>query len=521
MKHTFKIKSTLSIFFICIAFNTYADDLPKSHGRSFFAQRPQGQNQARYLAHEVSLYPLCSSDCYSDVTSLAVEYTDNFNRDNIGKYLFFNGTNSMIFAGSATPALQKDVDAINFFLADDFWSRVEAKPRVQNVIVDLHTRKNLDNVWCGFYMEVDLPVVWTKWNVDLRETVTNVGTTIAANRLSNNIAATAPVHSVIEAWKGTALLQSNQTNPNADFPLIQQPMNYARIDGAQTKAALADLRFLFGYNLVCCDAYHVALNLRAVAPTGTRPSGEFVFEPIAGNGRHAELGGGVQMHYDLWSNDCDSNISLWFDGYVNHMFKARHKRTFDWTTNGIGSRYLWLKKFNAAGNQVVELTRGPNVTTLDCDVQVKVVGEATVFFDFNWCNWVFDIGYNVWGRTKEEVSITGSIAEGIYGIKGNTLVNFDGTVDLNVAPTTTINGATTAAPVAFTTANALKTSDLNPHSAAAPSAFSQKVFAHVGHTWHELDNTPFIGIGAEGEFSGKKNTALDQWGVWFKGGLTF
>jgi hypothetical protein len=512
MKHS--LQSIVTIFLISISFNSYADTISKNFGRSFFAQRPQEQNEARYLAHETSLYPLCSNKYYSDVTSLAVEYTDNFNRKNLGAYLFFNGKNSMVFAGSDTAPNLKDVDALNFFLADNFYSRVEANPHVQNAIVDLHTRKNLFNLWNGLYMEIDLPVVWTKWNVSLDETITNPGTTIAANKLSNTAAAPAPIHSMIEAWKGTAL---NPANVPTGFPLVTQPLHYAKINGSQETVALTNILFLLGYNVFCCDIYHIGLNARVVAPTGTRPHGEFVFEPVAGNGRHPALGGGIQMHYNLWSNDCDGNISIWFDGYIDHFFKTHQKRTFDWTNNGIGSRYLWLKKFNSS-NTLIEIVRGPNITTLDCDVTVNVIGEAVLFMDFNWRNWVFDIGYNVWGRSQEKVTITESITAGTYGILGDS-----GSNNNNVAPTTTINGATTAAPVLFTTANALKTSDLNPKSAASSSAFSQKVFAHLGRTWYEYDHKPFLGIGAEGEFasSSKKNRALNQWGVWLKSGLTF
>ena len=59
MKHS--LQSIVTIFLISISFNSYADTISKNFGRSFFAQRPQEQNEARYLAHETSLYPLCSS----------------------------------------------------------------------------------------------------------------------------------------------------------------------------------------------------------------------------------------------------------------------------------------------------------------------------------------------------------------------------------------------------------------------------------------------------------------------------
>ena len=58
-------------------------------------------------------------------------------------------------------------------------------------------------------------------------------------------------------------------------------------------------------------------------------------------------------------------------------------------------------------------------------------------------------------------------------------------------------------------------------SAINPTAMSNKVFAHVSYVWDGCDYNPFLGIGGEIEFSGKKNFALNQWAVWIKGGFAF
>jgi len=503
------LKGFMGVMLLSSISNIVADS-SDVFGKTFFAQRPQGSNRPRQLVGQIHDNVVCDFECcFNGVVSAALEYTDNFNRDEIGKYLFFNGTNSMIFAGASTAPANKDVDATNFILAHDFYGTVEAKPRVQNFIIDLLFRFNLDEWLCGLYFEVDLPVNWTKWDMDLRETATNKGTTINANTFGNDMPVNAPVNSIIEAWKGEAL---NTTT----LPLLKEKMNFAKVDGAKTKTTVADIRFALGYNFICCEHYHFGLSARAKAPSGTRPDGEFFFEPVSGNGHHTALGGGMDGHVDLWTNGCDQSFSVWFDGVIYHWFRAKQKRTFDYTNNGIGSRYLLLKKFNAAGDMVEEIVRGANITTLDAKVKVNVAGEGTLLFDYQRCGFTFDIGYNIWGRTKESVTITGEIEKNTYGIKGDT----EGTTtNIMTASNTKIDGsdggADGTAPVF------IQTSDLNNESAEAPSALSHKVFAHLSYAWIECDYIPFIGLGGEVEFSGKGNRALDQWGVWLKGGFSF
>ena len=61
-----------------------------------------------------------------------------------------------------------------------------------------------------------------------------------------------------------------------------------------------------------------------------------------------------------------------------------------------------------------------------------------------------------------------------------------------------------------------------------PRALSHKIFAHMSYAWNddmeEDEWSPFLGLGAEGEFAGKtcgNYATLSQWGVWLKGGLAF
>ena len=63
--------------------------------------------------------------------------------------------------------------------------------------------------------------------------------------------------------------------------------------------------------------------------------------------------------------------------------------------------------------------------------------------------------------------------------------------------------------------------DLDICSAMAPSAYSNSIVAHFTYLWEDNDWEPYMGVGGKAEFSGKGNTALNQWAVWAKGGITF
>lgn len=463
-------------------------------GKSFFAQRPQGMNRPRQMVGQVYWEYECR-DGFNGTASAAVEYTRSFNRKRIADYLFFNGTDTMRFAGSNTDPRNKDVDAINFIFPNvnvDFDSTVKASPRVENALIELNFHFNLDQWLCGLYTEIHAPMVWTKWNMKLEEKTTRVYFNVDA-------------FSIIEAWKG----DQRFNGPASVFNFLEA----AKVDGAQAKGGLANLEIDLGYTIACCDDYHVDASIRFFAPTGNRPEGEYFFEPIYGNGRHVQLGAGLKGHWDFWNDNCsEDGASLWLDGVIYHMFATRQKRTFDYLKNGVGSRYVLLKKFNSIGENI-GIFPGPNITTLNCDVKVKAVGEFTAMISSRFHEFEFDFGYNLWGRTGESISLKQEIEANTYGIAGNsTLTNQ--TTQSNY----TINGANAVNDGATTF---IKTSDLNVQSAAHPSAWTHKLFAHFGHDFPHPTFAPFIGFGGEIEFSARDNRALDQWGVWIKGGFTY
>lgn len=508
MKQTFK--KLLSIALITGAVVTQVDgnSANDAFGKPYFQGRSQGENLARRLVGDAHLLYRCDQDCLNGVLAVIPEYSQTFDQNKLGKYFSFRNpaaenANTMSFRGSDVPGrtlANTDVTAENFFLASNFDGTVTLKPQVKNFIADFNFRLNLDRWLSGLYFEIDVPVNWTSWNMNLQEEIINPGTTI--NQPPNTgfplYTAPAPVHSIIEAWRGFTngtLVFTAAGAPTQTAPTLA--MNFARVDGKQSKVGVADVNFILGYNFICNNCHHVGVNIRGTAPTGTRPNAEFLFEPIVGNGRHATLGAGLNAHTTFWDNGCDQSLSIWFDSAAYHLFNAKQRRTFDLIGHGVGSRYL------QPGGPNNSFVPGPNVTTVDSKVKINVAGEAILMLNYKRCGFTFDVGYGVWGRSKENITVTGTIAPDTFFIESNTLRINDPFLPF------------------INTAVFINTADLDAAAAEAPSALSHKVFSHLGYTWDCCAYSPFIGVGGEAEFSGKANRAFNQWGAWVKGGFAF
>lgn len=177
-----------------------------------------------------------------------------------------------------------------FGLPTTFQSSLFFKPRVSNLILDFNVYAGLDEWVTGLYFWAHAPVVATRWNLNFHEEVT---TTLPLSGYSAGYFAPSAVP------VGNLLTQAEEFFSDAKVPTLPdnvtfEPLAFARFERRrQTKSTLAEIQLALGYNFLMCEDYYLGLNFRVYAPTGNRPKGLFVFEPIAGNGKHWEVGLGV------------------------------------------------------------------------------------------------------------------------------------------------------------------------------------------------------------------------------------
>ncbi|MEX0671911.1 MAG: hypothetical protein WD068_00995 [Candidatus Babeliales bacterium] len=479
-----------------------------------FAPRSQASDTARRLVGRNLYLYRYEENGYYGTFSITPEVTRSFRTEELGRYLSPIADCNCFTVGQEALA---DIRGEDFGLnCTGTGNQVCLNPRVTNFLVEFSLFLGLDECWKGLFVDIHLPVVHTWWDTN------------CCLDASTTCSATFP----------SCLMSTNQTNTavgttnvvqalNGDFVWgdVNAEMCFGKLCCRPTKTGVADLQVNIGYNFWTCEDYHVAAKLVVKAPTGNKPNARFLFEPIVGNGGHWELGGGLTAHYILWNQDDNCNLAFHLDSEVTHLFGTGcETRLFDLCANGCYSRYLLLKKFSNNGTTLDGLERGPNVFAQNLSTSISVQGDVTALLSYKSECWLFDLGYNFWGRSQEQCDSTCfDIPEKTYGIKGIQPMCNGASANLTTASQSTIqesigtDGQGDAPNIPIFVSN----KDLNVYSALAPSAISNAFVFHAGYLWESSDYTPYLGLGGKIEFSGDCNTTLDQWALWLKGGLTF
>lgn len=623
---------SLSMAALCISCATLATDVIP-----YLAPRSQAINGARELVgwqSQINQWNMCSN--YGSF-SITPEYSQTFRHHDISKALFGNalveitstpttskkcspscGCEKILIQGSQVANRNPyALMAENFYLPPDFSSEITCKPKVKNIIVDFDYYQGFDEFAEGWYFRIHFPLVNTRWHLDYCETVTNKGVLAMAPGYFNNSYSYSTSGSIGIARdllpNNFTAYVSNEASINPDNRYY--PLRHARWDRCtRAKSGLAELTAALGCNFIRREQFLFGLNLRVAAPTGNRPHGTYLFEPIVGNGHHWEFGAGLNMWWVWWKSQCeDRNFTLYMDANVTHLFKTKQCRTFDlrdrddscsdWHKKPL-SRYMLAMKFTQSSEHLLAGDEGSlqapkyqfahvftpvaNLTTIPVSVSYAAQGEFILKLAYTHCNFQFDLGYDFWGRTCANICKQGccnnELRNNVWGLKGDAFVYgftstehlqpgtplsateskatiYAGTNDYASNPDSyNINSdidhpesawydATTRLytlgaswePVNTSLNPILLTEDNIDICSARTTAYSNKIFAHIGYIWKDIECwTPYLGIGGEAEFGSHDscnqqcrlnphcsenakctNFAFSQWGVWLKGGFTF
>ncbi len=491
-------------------------------GKSFFSPRSQSANAARNFAG-LELFTYDPARCTSwGFWSATVNYSHTFSTKSVAEYFF--GYDTLRFSGSQVPQRDdNDILADYFGLSTTFNGSVTLRPHWHSALVDLRLYAGLDGIARGLYATVYAPAAWTRSYIRLDEVVGDDGvSTPYPIQYMSDQQLNAPLRTINEAWNRTTL-----------YGDVQEPLTYGKIAGAQSQRGIADIHAELGWNFILCDHGHVGLRAHLGIPTGNRSTAEFLFEPMIGNGHHWELGVGASGHVRVWEKDGEQELAVYLDALLTHLCSSRQRRSFDFLKNGFGSRYLLLKEFNTIGAYTRRLVPAINKTTLACDVWYPLQLEFLFMFGYHYNSFSLDFGYNGWLRSRERIKLKGKIAHNKYGIKGIQNVTLPaGAPSSATQSIATLHGndfADQALLVDATSPLFVNTGDLNVKSAAATSALTHKLFAHVSYvlptTWYA---EPFVGMGTEIEFEGilprdsePNKPTMSQVSLWIKGGFVF
>lgn len=305
-----------------------------------------------------------------------------------------------------------------FGLPTDFESKLMFNPRVQNSVADFDFYFGLDYLLNGLYFRFHAPFVRTTWNLNCTEEVINAGVNEYPAGYFGPTAV--PRDQLLQQFTNFA---SGQV-PNLNSPITFLPLMNAKFPTKSlTKTGLAEIRAAFGWNFLQSEGHHFGLNMRTAIPTGNKPEGIYLFEPIVGNGKHWELGLGLTCHYLLLVDCKDRSIGFYFDANITHMFWNNQRRTFDLINKPL-SRYMLLEKLGTpVTNLFINTQQGTaegsnpppyqfqnqyvsvaDLTTFDVEVGITMQVDATAMVNMRFGNWDIDVGYNYWNRSCESIA---------------------------------------------------------------------------------------------------------------------
>jgi len=317
-----------------------------------------------------------------------------------------------------------DLLADYFGLPTDYKSIVCFKPEISNLLVECDFYLGLDEWVQGLYLKFRAPIVHTRWDLNMCECIQEDGVNNHPTGYFNGeLLGQDPNYYGINRIHLTPSFTSFITGCSfIDADDIRfLPLHYAKMNCTDmTKTALADLRMELGWNFACDRHYNVGLNIQAASPTGTRPEGFYLFEPIVGNSKHWEIGGGIHAFYDFYvSKDEYSCASIYLDANITHLFKTKQVRSFDLCGKPL-SRYMLAGKYGSPvsdlkGGATPESSQTPNkqflgiyeplanLTTFSVDVGIGAQADVVLMLQYTHSNFSIDLGYGFWGRTCEDI----------------------------------------------------------------------------------------------------------------------
>lgn len=318
--------------------------------------------------------------------------------------------------------------------------------------------------------------------------------------------------------------------------------NYGKISpNTRTKAGIDDISVKLGWDAVTQERGHVAFYSQFFIPTGKGTKAHYLFEPLVGSD-HWGIGGGLNADMAVWQNDCAS-VYLMFDARYAYFLKHKEWRSID-LFNGDWSRYLLVATPTA---QTTPLP-GINYMTQHVSVTPRSMFEAWAALSFATEKWDIELGYDFWIRAQEKIRLKDipNLGVGIFDFGANpdagicvisahcakicaaipsqpngpihddTFTPLQNSEAVNKQGTTKASSCNTAR-----CSTAAQCSYLNLDSAAHPRALSSMVYAAISRECCFGDgHITVIGVGGSYEIA-HRNSALSQYGVWFKTAINF
>jgi hypothetical protein len=394
----------------------------------------------------------------------------------------------------------KDLEARHFNIEtvstfSTFQSTISFAPRQKYIGVGLSYRHCFacnDDGSAKWWLELSAPIINVKNTMRLEETIINNG---GGPTPTTGLDGAPHVGSMTAAFK-------------------QNNWLYGKIDSScegMSKTGLADIEAMIGLNWHMTNCCFMSWYAGGVFPTGNRPNGVYVFQPIVGNNKHFGVTYGSTLIYELWSCD-DHQVEMRWDANSRYLFRNHQVRSFDL----LGKPWSRYMEMYANPNQAIAAfnvgtaetgVSGINVLTRCVKVSPRFNVTLTTALTYHHCNWNVEAGYNFFARQAEKVELA-TPWQVNPALKANQGAGFT-TIARNIKDNfeQSVFSVTSYYPIQFC--------DIDLYSAAHPAVLSHLIYATAGYDWQECCHPTTFAVGGSYEF-GDTNAELERWTVWGK-----
>ena len=506
-----------------------------SISKNLFLQRAFSANTSREMMMEGHIIKTDFDGFYSffSATGAYQHSWNNDETDGIGAFPFWSGINSMTVGINGIPGTNpvSNLDAYQFGLGNVTTNGlIKLNPIIYQGGSDFLFYAGASTNDPGLFLKIKAPLGIIKMNPQFTEPVEATAATYPNGALNEaNNTTYQPATTMTQALAGLA-----SNDPAISGLYI--PLKLGLIDGIQSSGVkFADIELTLGYNFICDEDHLFGLGLRASGPSGNKPDGVHMLQPIFGRGSSWGVGAYLVGGMKLWENHENKYFAVNIMGTVLHLLNSNTIRSYDLTANGPGSKYLLVADYNN-NTDATSIQNLINLSTMASQSSFSAEGDASLELQYVSNGWEVDLGYNFWGRTNETLVITEKFPESRYAILGRQLVGTGVGAQPSTLcqPTATINesinplggdNATNANGIAVDAripVNRIAGSSVFDFEAAQQAAAStSKVFTKAAYSWLDSHMSPYLGVLGEFEISTSGNNALNQWSVAILGGLYF
>lgn len=292
---------------------------------------------------------------------------------------------------------------------------------------------------------------------------------------------------------------------------LQSPLQFAKIDNKRhTSSGLSDAAVAIGYQWQVKDDCMCAIQGSLLIPLSNKPTAEFLFEPMRGNGKHVGLGVTLQSFGRVISDD-HWRLHFLLQASGQYLIQNMQKRTLGLKDLNWAHYYLLGKK-SAEVNQ--PLVPAANILTQDVVSYPGWNYQGTGEIILHAAPCFLGLGYQIYVQDHEYLKLKNNFSENHYAFIQKSF-DTTGVLGLPVvrAPFDGTEGQILHVPGSY---NWIMEKDIDKDVAQEQSVNTHTLFLHGGFAFKKI--TSDIGIAYTYT---RENSALESLSGWLRASYIF